>query len=97
MKKSQSCKLDAICPKFDMGCRTRSYDRIHYPDRASALDFKETTAPRFSQSDVFFLSIFSNEQQQVPPVNHKQKCLIKRICGTFDMKSNYYGPVIPKI
>ena len=43
-----------------------------------------------------FLSIFSNEHQKVPPVNHRQKCLINGICGTFDMKSNYFGPVIPK-
>ena len=44
-----------------------------------------------------FLSISSNEHQNILPVNHhKQKCLIKGICGSFDIKSNYFGPVIPK-
>ena len=32
----------------------------------------------------------------MPPVNHLQKCLINVICGTFDIKSNHFGPVIPK-
>ena len=30
------------------------------------------------------------------PFNHQQKCLINRICGIFDMKSNHVGKVIPK-
>ena len=37
---------------------------------------------------MWFLSI-SDEHQNVPPVNHQQKCLIKGgVCGTFDIKSN---------
>ena len=28
-------------------------------------------------------------------MNHQQKCLINGI-GTFGIKSNYFGPVIPK-
>ena len=49
--------------------------------------------PRFGHSDVV---IFSNKHQDVPPVNHHQKCLIKELCGIFDMKSYYFGPVILK-
>ena len=32
----------------------------------------------------------------VLPVNHQQKSLINGILGTFDIKSNHFGPVIPK-
>ena len=67
----------------------------HYPERASASDFKDATAPRFGHSDIGFLSISSNEHQNIPPVNHQQKCLINGISGTFDIKSNCLGPVIP--
>ena len=41
-----------------------------------------------------FLFISSNKHQNMLPVNHQQKCLIKGICGIFDMKSNHVGPVI---
>ena len=43
-----------------------------------------------------FLSIFSNEHQNVMPVDHQQACFINGICDTLVMKSNYFGPVIPK-
>ena len=33
---------------------TISISRSHYPERASALDFKDTSAPRFGHSDVVF-------------------------------------------
>ena len=68
--------------------------RSHYLERASALDFKDAAAPRFSHRDVVFV-YFSNEHRKVPPVNH-QKCSINGICGAFDTKSNHFGPVIPK-
>ena len=45
---------------------------------------------------VYFLSIFSNEHQKIPPANHQQKCLINGICDTFGIQSNYFGPVVPK-
>ena len=34
--------------------RNLSISRSHYPERASALDFKDTSAPRFGHSDVVF-------------------------------------------
>ena len=43
-----------------------------------------------------FVFIFSDEHQKVLPVSHQQKCSINGICGTFDIKSNYFGPVIPR-
>ena len=61
----------------------------------SALDFKDAAAPRFDHIDVVF-SIFINEHQKIPSVNCQQKCLINGICSTFDIKPNYFGPVIPK-
>ena len=67
----------------------------HYLERASALDSKDAAAPRFGHGDVAFV-YFSNEQQKLPPVNHQRKCLINRICGTFDIKPNYFDPVVPK-
>ena len=45
---------------------------------------------------MYFLYIFSNEHQNVQSVNHPQKYLINGICGSFDMKSNYFGPLILK-
>ena len=36
------------------GKRNVSISRSHYPERASALDFKDTSAPRFGHSDVVF-------------------------------------------
>ena len=66
--------------------------RSHCPERASVSDLKDAAAPRCSQS---FLCIFSNEHQKVPPVNFQQKRLVKGICGTLDIKSNLFGPVIP--
>ena len=44
----------------------------------------------------FLQSIFSNEHQKVPPVYHQQKCLINGICGASGIKSNYFGPTIPR-
>ena len=41
------------------------------------------------------VSLFSNKHQKVPPVNHQQIWLINGICGTLDIKSNYFGLVIP--
>ena len=38
--------------------------RSHYPERRRN--------PRFGHSDVVFLSIFSMEHQNVPPINHQQ-------------------------
>ena len=55
----------------------RNHIRTHYSERASASDVKDTAASRFGHSDVV-LSIFSNKQQKVPPVNHQQKVLNKR-------------------
>ena len=43
-----------------------------------------------------FWSVSSNENQKVLPVSRRQNCLIKGICGTFDITSNYVGPVVPK-
>ena len=43
-----------------------------------------------------FLSISSDEYQNVPPINHQQKCSVNGICGTSNMKSNDGGPVISK-
>ena len=63
---------------------------------ASVSDFKDVTVPQFGHSDVVFCSICSKERQKVSPVNHQQKRLLNGICGTFDIKSNYFGPVIPK-
>ena len=63
--------------------------------RTSALDFKDAAAPRFGQRDVVFLSIFSNEHQKVLPVNHQQESLINGTFGTFNIKLNHLGPVIP--
>ena len=36
------------------GKRTLSISRSHYPERASALDFKDISAPRFGHSNVVF-------------------------------------------
>ena len=36
------------------GKRNLSISRSHYPERASALDFKDTSAPRFGHSEVVF-------------------------------------------
>ena len=47
--------------------------KSHYPERASALDFKDTTTRDFVIV-MWFLSIFSNEHQNMLPVNHQQKC-----------------------
>ena len=41
--------------------------RSHYPERASALDFKEAAALQCGHSDVFFLSMFSKEHQKTLP------------------------------
>ena len=57
-------------------------NRSHYPEKASDFGFKGATAPRFGPSDV--LCIYSNEH------------LRNGISDTFDMKSKYFGPVIPK-
>ena len=65
------------------------------PSGKRPLDFKDASAQRFGRSNVF-LFLFSNEHQKVPPVNYQQKSLINGIGGTFDIKSNYFGPVIPK-
>ena len=40
------------------------------------------------------LSVISNEHQNVLLVSHQQKCSINRICGNFEIKSNYFGSVI---
>ena len=32
----------------------------------------------------------------MPLVVHQQKCLIIGIRGTFDIKSNHFGPVMPR-
>ena len=73
----------------------RYWIRSHYQEKASASDFKDSPILRFCHSDAV-LSIFSNEHQNVLPVNHQQKCVITGICSTFNIKSNYFGPVIPE-
>ena len=57
--------------------------RSHHLKRASALDFNDS-ALLFSHSDV----VLSHGHQKHLPVSHQQQCLIKGICGTFDIKSN---------
>ena len=74
-----------------------SVPRSHYPDKAFGLDFKDATALQFSHSHLVFLSISNDKHQNVPPVNHHQKCLINGICGTSDMKSNCFGLVLPEM
>ena len=69
------------------------------------LDFSLTFLDFFKFPDFLFVSKFPDiyrffrlldTLQKVPPlVSHQQKCLIKKSCGTFNMKSNYFGPVIP--
>ena len=54
-----------------------------------------SAVPQFSHDDLVFV-FFSNEHQTVLLVNHQEKCLINGICGTFDIKSNHFGLVIPK-
>ena len=49
---------------------------------------KDTAALQFGS----FLSVFSNEHRNAPPINHQQRCLINGICGTLDIKSNYFDP-----
>ena len=43
-----------------------------------------------------FCLFFTNKHQNVPLVNYQQKCLINSICGILEVKSNYFGPVMPK-
>ena len=52
------------------------------------LEFKDASAPQFGHSCVFFCLF-------IPPVNHHINCLRNGICGTFELKSNYFGPVMP--
>ena len=66
-----------------------------FPERVSVLDLKEAAAPRFDHGDVVFC-LFLETNIKVPPVSHQQKRLIKGICSTFEMKSNYFDPVIAK-
>ena len=62
---------------------------------ASTLDFKDAVALQFGHTHSgSFLSTFSDKHQKVPPVSHRQECLIKGICGTLDINSNHFGPVI---
>ena len=69
-----------------------SFTRSHYPDRASALDFKDTATPQFDHGDAVLVYFY----EKVPPVSHQQKYLINGLYNTFDIKSNYIGPVIAK-
>ena len=62
---------------------------------ASASDVKDAAVPQFSHDDLVFV-FFSNERQTVLLVNNQKKSLINGICGTFDIKSNHLGLVIPK-
>ena len=57
---------------------------------------KDCSALHYFLTDLSFLPIFSNQHPKVPPVNHQQNCLINGICGTCDIKSNYFGSVIPR-
>ena len=59
--------------------------REHQPLR----DFKDADASELVCSA---LSIFRNEHQNAPPVNHQQKCFMNRICSISDVKSNYFNP-----
>ena len=43
----------------------------------------------------FFFAILSNKHRRVLPVNNQQRAIINGICGTFNTKPNYFGPVIP--
>ena len=69
--------------------------KSHYQERASASDFKDAVAQRFGHRDVVVI-YFTNDHQKLPPVNHQEKCLVNGICGIFDKKSNYFGPVMPE-
>ena len=68
--------------------------RSRHPERASAFDFKDAATRHLVIA--MYLSIYSNEHQNVPLVNHQLKCLINGICGILDMKSNCFGRIIPK-
>ena len=57
--------------------------REHLPKKSKTQQLRE-----------FF--IFRKEHQKVPLVNHRQKYFINGICGTFDITTNYFGPVIPE-
>ena len=57
------------------------------------LGCKDAADPRFGHSDIVFLSISSNKHQKVPPANNQQKSLTNQ---TLEIKSNCFGPVIPK-
>ena len=66
------------------------------PERGSASDFKDAATPKFTHNDVVCDLFLVNEHENLPPVSHQQKCLTNGFRGTFDMKSNYFGLMIPK-
>ena len=45
---------------------------------------------------LFRIAAFMEGQRLKEEIRYQQKCLINGICGTFDIKSNYFGPVIRK-
>ena len=40
--------------------------------------------------------LFILERQKLLAVNHQPEYLTNGICGTFDIKSNYFGSLIPE-
>ena len=78
-------------PFFVIVCETMS----HYPEKTTALDFKDAAAPGFGHSDVVFCSFLVTNIKKIPPFNHQQKWLITKNFGVVDIKSNYFVPVKP--
>ena len=66
-----------------------SFDRSHYLETASALDFKDAAAPRSGQSDVVFCIFSSTNIRRHPACQSSAKMLNKHNFYAFHMKSNY--------
>ena len=60
------------------------------------LGLQRLRRPRFGYSNVVFCLFLVTNIESCHLSIISKKCLISRFCGIFDMRSNYFGPLIPK-
>ena len=69
-----------------------STQRKHLPQTSKTLPLHDLVIA------MWFLSVLVTniKRYRLSIINHQQKWSINGICGNFDIKSNYFGPVITK-
>ena len=89
------CSLHAFSFQSQIYLKVCALSQESLPEESICLRLQRRHRSEIWSKQCSFLSVFSNKNENVPPVIHQQKCLVNGICGNFDIKSDYIDRLIP--